>query len=125
MQYITYRTVIIFLSLCAWCGHGFAGQKMRAKAEGATAEQETTFVLPIQFYQAHISRTDGDRCQMAPSCSTFCADALKKHGFLLGWIMCSDRLVRCGRDEAKVSAPIRINNETHIYDPVSNNDFWW
>lgn len=125
MKNPAYRIVVIFIFLCALYGHAFAGQNIRAKAKDATVEQSATLVLPIQFYQAHMSKVDGDRCQMEPSCSTFCADALKKHGFLLGWIMCSDRLVRCGRDEAKVSAPIRVNHERRIYDPVSNNDFWW
>jgi uncharacterized protein len=125
MKYQTYRIIIIFLFSYLLCGHAFAGQKMKAKEKDATAEKGATLVLPIQFYQAHMSKVDGDRCQMEPSCSAFCVDALKKHGFLLGWIMCSDRLVRCGRDEEKVSATIRINHKTRIYDPVGNNDFWW
>ena len=62
---------------------------------------------------------------MQPTCSQYCMEALKKHGPLLGWIMCSDRLMRCGRDEVKLSAPVWINAEKRIYDPVSNNDFWW
>ena len=125
MKNIIYRILIISLFLCLSSGYAFAEQNMRAKEKDATTAKGATLTLPIQFYQAHISKVDGDRCQMEPSCSTFCIDALKKHGFFLGWIMCSDRLVRCGRDEKKVSVPISINNKTRIYDPVSNNDFWW
>ena len=118
---------IVIISLCLWllCSHAFAEQKMRMKEKESTTEQTVTLSLPIQFYQAYVSKVDGNRCQMEPSCSTFCADALKKHGFLLGWIMCSDRLLRCGRDEKKMSTPVRINSEKRIYDPVNNNDFWW
>lgn len=117
--------IFVFFLLNIFCGNGFGGEKMSAKEKDSTAEQSATLVLPIQFYQAYISRVDGNRCQMEPSCSKFCVDTVKKHGFFLGWIMCSDRLVRCGRDEEKISSPIRINNEKRIYDPVSNNDFWW
>ena len=117
--------ILVFFLLNIFCGNGFGGEKISAKEKNSRAEQGATLVLPIQFYRTYISRMDGDRCQMEPSCSTFCVEALKKHGFLLGWIMCSDRLVRCGRDEEKISSSIRINNEKRIYDPVSNNDFWW
>ncbi len=91
-----------------------------------TAEKHTNpVVYPVKFFQKYISGADGNRCQMYPSCSKYCIEAFNKHGALLGWIMGSDRLVRCGRDEVKLSAPVLINGEKRIYDPVSNNDFWW
>jgi hypothetical protein len=52
-------------------------------------------------------------------------EAFKKHGAFLGWVMCSDRLMRCGRDETKLSPPVLINGEKLSFDPVNNNDFWW
>ena len=118
-------SIFVFLLLYIFCGNAFAGQNKRAKAKDSTIEQAAPLVLPIHFYRTHLSKVDGNRCQMEPSCSTFCIDALKKHGFLLGWIMCSDRLVRCGRDEKKASPTVRVNNEKRIFDPVGNNDFWW
>ena len=72
-----------------------------------------------------ISGADGHRCPMYPSCSAYARDAVKKHGPLLGWIMTSDRLVRCGRDELKLGPAIRVNGSNQTYDPVENNDFWW
>lgn len=91
-----------------------------------TAEKQTNpVVYPVKFFQKYISGADGNRCQMYPSCSKYCIEAFNKHGALLGWIMSSDRLVRCGRDEVKLSAPVLINGKKRIYDPVSNNDFWW
>jgi hypothetical protein len=59
------------------------------------------------------------------TCSQYCIEAIKKHGTFLGWIMCSDRLIRCGRDEKKLSDPTWIDGVKRSYDPVSNNDFWW
>ncbi len=91
--------------------------------EGAE-EQRSPFLYPFKLYRDYISSADGDRCPMYPTCSQYCMDAIKKHGPLTGWIMCSDRLMRCGRDETNLSTPVWINGEKHNYDPVSNNDFW-
>ncbi len=79
----------------------------------------------IKFYQDHISAVDGDRCHMHPSCTVYANNAIKKHGFLIGWMMACDRLVRCGRDEKKISAAIVRDNQHYIYDTVDANDFWW
>ncbi len=79
----------------------------------------------INFYQDHISAADGSRCPMTPSCSEYAAQAVKKHGPVTGWIMACDRLMRCGRDEARLSPTVWINNHGSVSDPVSANDFWW
>ena len=83
------------------------------------------FIYPVEFYRKYISKAMGDRCPMYPSCSQYCIDALKKHGPVVGWIMTCDRLMRCGRDEVRLSPPVWINGKRRCYDPVSNNDFWW
>ena len=90
----------------------------------AAEKQESPLLYPFKFYGDYISNIDGDRCSMYPTCSQYCMEAIQKHGLLTGWIMCSDRLMRCGRDETKLSAPVWINGEKRNYDPVSNNDFW-
>jgi putative component of membrane protein insertase Oxa1/YidC/SpoIIIJ protein YidD len=79
----------------------------------------------IKFYGKYISPADGERCAMAPSCSGYAAGAFRKHGPLLGWIMTCDRLVRCGRDETRLSPSIIKGNTRLTLDPVSANDFWW
>ncbi len=83
------------------------------------------FLFPIQIFRNYISGADGNRCPMHPSCSTYSMEALKKHGPLMGWVMTCDRLLRCGRDELKLSPSIMVRGKTRTYDPVSNNDFWW
>ena len=87
-------------------------------------KQEGPLLYPFKFYRDYISSVDGDRCPMFPTCSQYCMDAIKKQGPITGWIMCSDRLMRCGRDETKLSAPVWVNGEKRSFDPVSNNDFW-
>ena len=94
------------------------------RSHEAEEKQGSLLLYPFKFYRDYISSADGDRCPMYPTCSQYCMDAIKKHGPLTGWIMCSDRLMRCGRDETKISAPVWINGEKRNYDPVSNNDFW-
>ena len=79
----------------------------------------------IKFYQAHISNIDGNRCPMYPHCSQYCAQAIRNHGFAIGWIMACDRLLRCGGDEVRLSVHVRVNGHKLTFDPVSANDFWW
>ena len=122
--------IIFFIILCMYCSTCFAGQKAtvtkRHNPSSGTAEKQENFVLyPIKFYRNTISRADGYRCPMYPSCSQYCIDAFKKHGLFLGWIMCSDRLMRCGRDETKLSPHVLIHGEKLSFDPLNNNDFWW
>ena len=116
--------------LCIFCRTSFAAQDVAVvenpKVSPGTVEKQAGPVLyPIKFYRNYISGADGDRCPMYPSCSQYCVEAFKKHGLFFGWIMCSDRLMRCGRDETKLSPPVLINGEKFSFDPVNNNDFWW
>ena len=79
----------------------------------------------LSFYQHHISAVDGDRCPMHPTCSEYARQAIETHGVLAGWIMACDRLVRCGRDETRLSPKMVHGNRILTRDPLSANDFWW
>ncbi len=79
----------------------------------------------LSFYRNHISAVDGDRCPSYPSCASYSADAFRKHGLVMGWLMTVDRLIHEGREEAAVSPRVRSDGTWKIYDPVENNDFWW
>ncbi len=82
--------------------------------------------LPVRFYRKVISPVDSNRCAMTPTCSSYSISAIKKHGALMGWIMTCDRLLRCGRDEVRLSKKkYGISGRRYSYDPVENNDFWW
>lgn len=76
------------------------------------------------FFSEHISAVDGDRCPSEPTCSSYSAQAFRKHGFFIGWVMTVDRLIHEG-DEGSVSPVVRRNGRLKIFDPVENNDFWW
>jgi hypothetical protein len=79
----------------------------------------------LSFYRDNISAVDSDRCPSHPTCSSYSAEAFRKHGFVMGWLMTVDRLIHEGREESVVSPRIRSDGRWKIYDPVENNDFWW
>jgi putative membrane protein insertion efficiency factor len=120
--------IVFFIVLAALSGSVLAGQDVKIDdhqqfSDEAEENLENVSLYPIKFYQDYISSVDGNRCPMHPTCSQYCIEAFKKHGTFLGWIMCSDRLMRCGRDENKLSDPVWIDGKKRTYDPVSNNDF--
>ncbi len=102
-----------------------SGASKEVWAQNPNQTNETNTNPLIQFYQRHISEIDGHRCPMYPNCSRYCAQAIRKHGLGLGWIMACDRLLRCGRDEVHLSPHVKINGRKLTFDPVSANDFWW
>lgn len=77
------------------------------------------------FYKKVISPVDGDRCPSLPTCSAYSAEAFKKHGFFIGWMMTVDRLIHEGPEEAKISPTFYHGGKWKVLDPVQNNDFWW
>jgi hypothetical protein len=83
------------------------------------------FLGLLSLYQRHISPIDGNRCPSMPSCSSYSVQAIKKHGFFIGWMMTVDRLIREGREEARISPLVFSEGKWKIYDPVEANDFWW
>jgi len=65
-------------------------------------------------FQYFISDIDDHNCPMNPSCSRYGALAIKKHGFVIGCIMISDRLNRCSHDlyyYEKINKKGRLFNE--------------
>ncbi len=102
------------------------GQEVETSNQNQAAQDETNFILiTLKYYQDIVSKADGDRCGMHPSCSAYSVEASKKHGLIIGWIMTCDRLLRDGGDEMRLSPKILVNGLPHIYDPLENNDFWW
>jgi putative component of membrane protein insertase Oxa1/YidC/SpoIIIJ protein YidD len=81
--------------------------------------------LPITFFQKIVSRADGDRCPMYPSCSHYASQAIERHGTIKGWILTFDRLLRCGHDEIRRSPKVRVKQGVRTLDPVEANTRWW
>ena len=84
--------------------------------------------LMVRFYRGplnHLSAVRYGECPMYPSDSEYSLQSIQKHGMLVGWAMAMDRLMRCGRDETRLSPEVFINGKWKTYDPVEKNDFWW
>jgi len=104
---------------------GVACAKPLISAPDQKDGETTIAAAPIVFFRNTISRADGHRCPMTPSCSSYALTAVERHGAFMGWIMAFDRLMRCGRDELKLSPPIMTRQGIRYRDTVENNDFWW
>ncbi len=87
-------------------------------------EAEPIMAAPIRMFQTYLSGADGHRCPMRPSCSGYALQAIQRHGSIMGWIMTCDRLMRCGRDELKISPSVKTPHGIRCHDPLDNNDFW-
>jgi len=105
------------------------GSSGEASAQTSPPRDETGGSNPalwlVNLYRDHISPIDGDRCPSLPTCSSYSVQALRKHGFFLGWMMTVDRLLHEGQEETKVSPVVYSGGTWRIFDPVENNDFWW
>jgi hypothetical protein len=70
----------------------------------------------IHFHQNVISPVDGPRSHFRPSSSNYMLGAIKKHGFIKGFLMGCDRLMR-ENDEAWVYLSIKEDGKPFKYDP--------
>jgi len=113
--------MIVCLSLLQACANPASSQN------DLSATPNSQF-FPLRWYQGplhHLAAVRRGECPMYPSCSEYCSQAIARHGWVLGWIMAADRLMRCGRDEMKLARRIRVEGNWKFYDPVESNDFWW
>jgi putative component of membrane protein insertase Oxa1/YidC/SpoIIIJ protein YidD len=62
---------------------------------------------------------------MYPSCSHYSSQAFERHNPLAAWVLTTDRLLRCGHDEIRLSKPVIIQGRTRIKDTLDDNTFWW
>ncbi len=49
----------------------------------------------FHIYKNYVTTQDGNQCNFIPSCSSYCSQALHKHGPIKGTVMSFDRLARC------------------------------
>lgn len=76
----------------------------------------------IQFHQEVISPVDGPRSHYRPSSSQYMHQAMHRYGFLKGFIMGCDRLLR-ENDEEWVYRTIQFNGKIMKYDPAKENKY--
>jgi len=78
----------------------------------------------LTFFSEYISKVDGDRCPMYPTCASYSRQVIKKHGFVIGIVMTADRLIHEG-NETDYAPLVRAGTRVRYYDPVNWNDYWW
>ncbi|MBN1665121.1 MAG: membrane protein insertion efficiency factor YidD [Deltaproteobacteria bacterium] len=104
--------------------HGAEAEEKDTAPETKPSIGGALLIGAVRFYQNHLSPVIGDRCPMYPSCSAYSIQAIRKHGFFMGWLMTADRLIH-ENTEMDLAPLIRVKDEFRRYDPVSGNDFWW
>lgn len=71
----------------------------------------------IRFHQTVITRVDGPRSHFRPTSSRYMQLAMQRYGFMRGFVMGCDRLLR-ENDEEWVYNTIEVNGRTFKYDPA-------
>lgn len=78
----------------------------------------------MRFFQTTISRVDGDRCPMYPTCSQYGQEALARHGAIVGLLMIVDRMFH-EWSETSMAPQVVVYGVRRFWDPVHENDFWF
>lgn len=110
--------IFILLSACALFGQKPPINRMKGPVKQQFSDKKPESSM-ISLYQKYISPIDGDRCPMHPGCSSYMSEAIAKKGLILGVIMGSDRLQRCGRKLRSYPWIIK-GNSFYAYDPVED-----
>lgn len=76
----------------------------------------------IHFHQQVISPVDGPRSHYRPTSSQYMHLAMHRYGFLKGFIMGCDRLLR-ENDEEWVYRTIQYGDKIFKYDPAKENKY--
>lgn len=76
----------------------------------------------IKFHQNFLSPTTGPRSSFRPTSSRYMELAMQRYGFLKGYLMGCDRLLRENKEEW-VYRKIVIDNIKYKYDPALNKKY--
>ena len=71
----------------------------------------------ILFHQHVLSPVDGPRSHFRPSSSSYMMQSMQKHGFIMGFLMGCDRLMRENNDDW-VYRKIETEGKLFKYDPI-------
>ena len=119
-----FKVLAALLLLLAFSAFSAQAGEM-GKGSKADDSQGPAWSSPLTFFQRVISRADGDRDPMYPSCSHYARTVFKRYNPVTAWILTCDRLLRCGHDEVRLAPQMYLKGEPRTYDPVEANTFWW
>jgi hypothetical protein len=79
----------------------------------------------LDFYARRLSNVDARRnCRFLPTCGDYGREAIRKHGWLLGWLMGCEHAMRWHRDPRPYRRAV-VDGHVRFLDPVTDNDFWF
>lgn len=121
-----FRIIILFLPILAFAREPFCepwgrDSNLRIEQEPAVSRKPGTAVrianAVIRFHQTVINPVDGPRSHFRPTSSRYMQLAMQRYGFLKGFVMGCDRLLR-ENDEEWVYNMVEIDGQTFKYDPA-------
>ena len=77
----------------------------------------------IRFHQEVISPVDGPRSHFRPTSSRYMQLAMQRYGFIKGYLMGCDRLLR-ENDEEWVYRKVEIDGRIFKYDPAKTDKYY-
>jgi hypothetical protein len=92
----------------------------RRPGEGAGT---APFIGLLEIYRRVISPVDGDRCDMAPTCSLYAQQAFQEHGVVLGFLLTADRLLHEADERPRVRTYV-LGGQKYYVDPLAANVYW-
>jgi len=117
-------SVLVFLLAASACAQSWGPWEAPEQKQTAFKAQPNALETAIKLFQQHISKVDGPRCPMYPTCSAYGLQAVNKHGAVVGTFMVVDRLYR--EQDSKQISQRKIAKYGYIrfFDSLSDNDFW-
>jgi uncharacterized protein len=122
--------ILLFFPLFAAATSGFQepwGKDSNLKPTKKIEEKEDSFPVKIanaiiRFHQEVISPVDGPRSHYRPTSSTYMKLAMQRYGFIQGFLMGCDRLIR-ENDEEWVYRKIEIDGKIYKFDPARSHKY--
>lgn len=123
--------ILLFFPFLAFAASGFhepwgkdAGLKQTKKVEEKKEDSIPVKIANaiIRFHQEVISPVDGPRSHYRPTSSTYMKLAMHRYGFIQGYLMGCDRLLR-ENDEEWVYRKIEIDGKIYKFDPAKTNKY--
>lgn len=120
--------ILLILPLKSFAEKGFVEPWGR---DAALSRKETVAFIPkatpsimarvaqtvIAFRQNVLTKADGPRSHFRPTSSKYMELAIKRYGFLKGYLMGCDRLLRENSDKW-IYPTVKIGKETYLFDPA-------
>jgi len=73
-----------------------------------------------------LSKLDGPKCPMTPTCSGYCSMSIARYGIAQGLVMTGARILKEGPDLLKFGnlRPVKIGDQWRFHDPPEANLLW-